>query len=192
MNNEFIKIINDMTQDIINLYNIKMPIENIEDIVVKLGGSIKLYPKVNANGYDIEKKPDGFIIHMYNYSNNCDKNFQIARSLGELFLCMGYKINNELWNNTYSAYISNDLSRIRQTIEFAYAFLMPETEYKKVMDKYTVGDVVETDKIADYFGVSVSAASHRGKVLGYLQKTDLDFYNCLEKDKEEIEEPELY
>ena len=46
---------------------------------------------------------------------------------------------------------------------------MPRKVYKKVMDQYTVGNEVETDKVADYFGVSVSGASSRGKSLGYLQ-----------------------
>ena len=37
------------------------------------------------------------------------------------------------------------------------------------MNQYTSGNKVETYKIADYFGVSVSLASNRGKFLGYLQ-----------------------
>ena len=46
---------------------------------------------------------------------------------------------------------------------------MPKDEYKKIMDYNTCGNMVQTSKIADYFGVSVSAASNRGKFLGYLQ-----------------------
>ena len=46
---------------------------------------------------------------------------------------------------------------------------MPEKEYRKVMDQNTDGIKVATDKIASYFGVSISAASNRGKFLGYLQ-----------------------
>lgn len=37
------------------------------------------------------------------------------------------------------------------------------------MEQYTVGNKVRTDEIANYFGVSVSAASNRGKFLGYLE-----------------------
>ena len=46
---------------------------------------------------------------------------------------------------------------------------MPKNKYKEIMDKNTVGNIVETGKIASYFKVSVSAASNRGKFLGYLQ-----------------------
>lgn len=46
---------------------------------------------------------------------------------------------------------------------------MPKERYKEIMDRYTIGTSVETRKIAEYFGVSVSAASNRGKFLGYLQ-----------------------
>lgn len=46
---------------------------------------------------------------------------------------------------------------------------MPRDMYKNVMDQYTTGNIVETGKVAEFFGVSVSAASNRGKFLGYLQ-----------------------
>lgn len=53
--------------------------------------------------------------------------------------------------------------------EFAAAFLMPKIEYKRVMDKNTEGNTVNTQEIAKYFNVSTEAASNRGKWLGYLQ-----------------------
>ena len=37
------------------------------------------------------------------------------------------------------------------------------------MDKNTIGNVVKTKKIANFFGVSVSEASNRGISLGYLK-----------------------
>lgn len=46
---------------------------------------------------------------------------------------------------------------------------MPRQMYKTVMDRYTTGNIVETGKVAEFFGVSVSVASNRGKFLGYLQ-----------------------
>lgn len=46
---------------------------------------------------------------------------------------------------------------------------MPQKVYKEIMDQYTLGDKVETAKIASYFGVSISEASQRGKFLGYFQ-----------------------
>lgn len=70
-------------------------------------------------------------------------------------------------NATY--YRSVDSLMEYQANEFAAALLMPKKEYKKIMNQYTTGNKVETDKVADYFGVSVSVASSRGKFLGYLQ-----------------------
>ena len=56
-----------------------------------------------------------------------------------------------------------------QANEFAAAFLMPRDEYLKKMNEYTDGNKVNTSKIAEYFNVSVEAASNRGKFLGYLK-----------------------
>ena len=55
-----------------------------------------------------------------------------------------------------------------QANDFAEALLMPKDVYKKVLDQYTVGNKVQTAKIAEYFGVSVSTAYSRGKSLGFL------------------------
>ena len=84
---------------------------------------------------------------------------------------MGYRINSDLWNKQKNAtyYRSGDSLMEYQANEFAAALLMPKKEYKKIMDQYTIGNKVKTDKVEDYFGVSVSAASNRGKFLGYLQ-----------------------
>ena len=84
---------------------------------------------------------------------------------------MGYKINSELWNKQENAtyYRAGDSLMEYQANEFAAALLMPQKSYKEIMDQYTIGNKVETDKIASYFGVSISAASNRGKFLGYLR-----------------------
>lgn len=55
-----------------------------------------------------------------------------------------------------------------QANDFAEALLMPKDVYKKVLDQYTVGNKVQTTKIAEYFGLSVSTAYSRGKSLGLL------------------------
>ena len=54
-------------------------------------------------------------------------------------------------------------------VVFAGALLMPKNEYKKIMNHCTTRNKVDTRKIAEYFGVSVSMASNRGKNLGYLK-----------------------
>ena len=56
-----------------------------------------------------------------------------------------------------------------QSNEFAAAFLMPEEDYKRVMDQYTEGNIVDTSAVAKYFHVSIDTAANRGKGLGYLR-----------------------
>ena len=63
-----------------------------------------------------------------------------------------------------------------QANEFAAAFLMPEKKYREQLEKYTEGFTVYTSRIADYFGVSVAAASNRGKWLGLLELQLLQLY----------------
>lgn len=172
MNNEIKMLINNLTQDIIDLYNIQIPIENINDVVTILGGSVEESRDViSILSSGIKKQDNRFVIYVSPFQSSKRKNFTIARELGHLFLHMGYKINPELWDKQKNAtyYRSDDPLLEYQANQFAAALLMPRKVYKKVMDQYTVGNEVETDKVADYFGVSVSGASSRGKSLGYLQ-----------------------
>ena len=172
MNNELRMLINNLTQDIIDLYNIQIPIQNINDVVTTLGGCVEeSVDIVNMSDGSIRKQDDGFIIYVSPFQSLERKKFTIAHELGHLFLHMGYRINVELWNKQKNStyYRSGDSLMEYQANEFAAALLMPKKVYKRIMDQYTVGREVETDKVADYFGVSVSAASNRGKFLGYLQ-----------------------
>lgn len=172
MNDELRMLINNLTQDIIELYDIQVPIQNINDVVEKLGGRIEESFNIdNMSDGSIRKQDDGFVIFVSPFQSRERKKFTIAHELGHLFLHMGYRINLELWNRQENAtyYRAGDSLEEYQANEFAAAFLMPKNKYKEIMDQNTVGNMVETGKIADYFGVSVSAASNRGKFLGYLQ-----------------------
>lgn len=172
MNNELRMLINNLTQDIIDLYNIQIPIKNINDVVTTLGGRVEETMDIDTmSDGSIRKQDDGFIIYISPFQSSERKKFTIAHELGHLFLHMGYRISSELWNKQKNAtyYRSGDSLMEYQANEFAAALLMSKETYKKIMDQYTIENKVETDKVADYFGVSVSAASNRGKFLGYLQ-----------------------
>lgn len=172
MNNELRMLINNLTQDIIDLYNIQIPIKNINDVVTTLGGRVEETMDIDTmSDGSIRKQDDGFIIYISPFQSSERKKFTIAHELGHLFLHMGYRISSELWNKQKNAtyYRSGDSLMEYQANEFAAALLMPKETYKKIMDQYTIENKVETDKVADYFGVSVSAASNRVKFLGYLQ-----------------------
>lgn len=172
MNNELRILINNLTQDIIDLYNIQIPIQNIDEVVKKIGGRVEESLDID-NMFDgsIRKQDDGFIIYISPFQSTERRKFTIAHELGHLFLHMGYRINSDLWNKQMDAtyYRAGDSLLEYQANEFAAALLMPKKIYKVIMDQHTIGNEVETDKIASYFGVSISAASNRGKFLGYLQ-----------------------
>ena len=60
MNNKINTLINNLAQDIIELYDIKIPINNINEVVEKLGGAIE--ETTIPSDVGIKKWNDGFII----------------------------------------------------------------------------------------------------------------------------------
>ena len=48
MNNELRMLINNLTQDIIDLYNIQIPIENINNVVMNIIGHISFFDLSNS------------------------------------------------------------------------------------------------------------------------------------------------
>lgn len=64
------------------------------------------------------------------------RNFMIAHELGHLFLHMGFRINDDKWNNQMKGfYRNNDAETNYQANEFAKAFLMPEEEYGEILNR---------------------------------------------------------
>lgn len=169
------RMINNLTQDIVKIYKLDSPIRDMKDIyevVKRLGGRIEeCMDVVNISNVSIKKEENSFVIYVLSFQSTEQKKHAIAHELGHLFLHMGYKTNPDLWESQESTiyHRSGDTLEEYHANEFAAALLMPQMIYKKVMDANTEDDKVDTKKIAKYFGVSVSAASNRGKVLGYLQ-----------------------
>ena len=173
MNSYLRNRINELAQDVIKAYEITIPIDNITSVVEKIGGKV-----VSSNSLDvfcdgsIKKENDSFSIIIPEYTSNKERyHFTVAHELGHLFLHMGYQIDKDLWNSSDGA-IFNRYGNSEEEFEaneFAAAFLMPKDEYIKVAEKNLNGDSVDIRKVADYFKVSVDAASYRGKWLGYLQ-----------------------
>lgn len=146
----------------------------MNEVVYTLGGILYEDDTISLYSDGIVKKE----ITGYNFSINIPqnqsaarKNFTVAHELGHLFLHMGYQINEELWKKSDDMIFNrrgNSESEL-QANEFAAAFLMPRNEYKKIMDRNSEGNTVYIGKVAEYFKVSIDAASYRGKWLGYLQ-----------------------
>lgn len=168
MSDKIQQLINDLSADIIDTYDIHIPIYDMNDVVTTLGG----YIEENKNICDsaIRKQNDGFVIYIPSSYNVERKQFAIAQELGHLFLHMGYKISPKLWNKQRNVFYYESKYPLEeyQANDFAEALLMPKDVYKKVLDQYTVGNKVQTAKIAEYFGVSVSTAYSRGNSLGLL------------------------
>lgn len=166
--NRITKIINNIAEGIIDTYDIHIPIHNINDVVTALGG----YLDDSADIYNsnVMKQNDGFVIYIPSSYSAERKQFAVAQELGHLFLHMGYKINPKLWDKQKNMVYYKSKSPLEeyQANDFADALLMPKDVYKKVLEQYTVGSKVQTAKVAEYFGVSVSVAYSRGKSLGLL------------------------
>lgn len=177
MNRELRNEINNLAEDILAFFEIDVPISDMEEVVTLLRGRLSEkegssicsdgnIKKVNSND-DID-----FEICVPKEQSNNRKNFTVAHELGHLFLHMGYLINDDLWNNFSDSTILNREGNSEfelQANEFAAAFLMPRKLYKEIMDKYSDDNKVLIGKVAEYFNVSIDAASYRGKWLGYLK-----------------------
>lgn len=165
-------IINDMAQTIIDLYDIKIPITNIDEIVRKMGGTIiEDFSLGLSDGEILKTGANSFEIHLSPFQSSERKTFTIAHELGHLFLHMGFCTNPQKWNSQDNIYFhrNGNSESEYQANEFAAAFLMPQEQYKMIMDQNTEGITVNTLEIAKYFHVSVEAAANRGKWLGYLK-----------------------
>lgn len=166
-------LINALAKEVIRVYDIQIPISDIDKVVKSMGGVI--VPDFSIDGFSDGKirktGADTFEIRVSPYQTNERRNFTIAHELGHLFLHMGFQANEEKWRQQDRvAYYRNGNSELEyQSNEFAAALLMPQEEYKRIMDENMEGDMVDTSEIAKYFHVSVDAAANRGKWLGYLK-----------------------
>lgn len=166
------RLINNLTMSIIEVFDINIPITNIDEIVKKIGGEVKVSSSLSEYSDGLIRKTQGdeFEIVVSEYQPPNRRNFTVAHELGHLFLHMGYMIDEKRWEKQKDIYYRKGNSQEEyEANEFAAALLMPKDEYKRIMDKYTDGDTVDTSKIAKEFNVSTNAASNRGKWLGYLQ-----------------------
>lgn len=179
MDNKTRRYVNVIADRIRKAYDIVTPIDNMEDIVHKLGGTVE--EKTDFDDLDdgtIRKKDENsFVIVIPPFQNEQRKAFRIAQELGHLFLHMGFKTDNECWS-TQNQTIYRQFRTTEQEYqanEFAAALFMPENEYRQVLDLFSQNNRVDVNKVAKYFNVSVSAAVTRGQFLGYLiaEKPDI-------------------
>ena len=180
---EIKQVINHLTQDIIDLYHIQIPIQDIDEAVKMFGGRVEEDREKYCKYCDfISKERDSFAIYISPYYKSERRKMIIAQQLGHLFLHMGYQTNHDLWNHQKEGRFQekNDPEQARQANSFAFALLMSEkehrkinircskAEYRKMIDLNSEGLLVQTKNIAEYFGVSLAAAAQRGRELNIL------------------------
>ena len=164
--------INSLAERVINVYNIAIPITNIDDVVRTIGGTI-----VELNNFDdlcdgtiIKDGENSFRIAISPYQSEQRRAFTIAHELGHLFLHMGYRTNPSLWKaqdqRVFRRFGSS--SQEYQANEFAAALLMPRDTYRRVLMENASNGRVDVSMVAKYFNVSPAAAINRGKFFGYL------------------------
>lgn len=166
------RYINDLAERVLEVYDISIPITNIEEVVAKMGGTIVEEPEFDdlCDGTIKKDGSNGFRIAISPYQSKQRKAFTIAHELGHLFLHMGFQTDHEKWSQQKeTTYRRFGLSEQEfQANEFAAALLMPKDRYLEVLMEYTEETSVDIQKVAEYFHVSVAAATNRGKFLGYL------------------------
>lgn len=173
LDSETKEIVAAMAKEVIKIYDIRFPINSIDDVVRSMGGVVMEDSSLDGiyNGRIIKSGQDGFIIVVPPFLKKSYRNLNVAHELGHLFLHMGFQTNKERWDaqSRIRYYYNDNIGRECQASAFADALLMPEEKYRKILKHNTEGSLVHTDKIARYFRVPVSAASNRGKDLGYLK-----------------------
>lgn len=166
------KYISVLAQRVMDTYDIKPPITDMEAVVRKFGGTIRLKEDFDevCDGTIQKVGDNGFVIAISPFQSEQRKSFTIAHELGHLFLHMGFGTDINLWKQQNQAVYRRfgTTEQEYQANEFAASLLMPENQYKQVLDRFTQNDCVDMSKVAEYFKVSISAAINRGKFLGYL------------------------
>ena len=163
-------MVNDMADQVRNIYNIEIPIANLEDVVSKIGGIVKY--DARCCGY-VEKNYKLFTIHVADNSDFRIKNFSIAQQLGKMFLFTDFVLDRK---DTFGEdYIISDIRYLQKdpvnwTNEFAGALFMPKAQFIRVAkENVDSNNRVAHKVLAEHFNVTYSTASWRGKRLGIFE-----------------------
>ena len=165
--------ISELTDKIREKYNIKTPIQDMTEIVKKIGGDV--IQKYNFDSYydaTVMKTNDKFYIAIPIINDTQRKNFAIAHELGHLFLHMGFKTNIEVWDNqVLNKYIRfSMLEQEIQANEFAANLLMPKDEYINEIKQQTKNNQdIDIKAISKKFNVGYILAYNRGYYLKILE-----------------------
>ncbi len=144
---------------------------DMEAAVSALGGTLESVTAFDAlfeEEASVRRAGDSFEVRVAP-APDTRKRFSIAHELGHLFLHMGFKVDPQKWAASSEYDVMNRYGTSEEEYEaheFAGAFLMPEREFREVAKQNQSGGDFDTEAIAAHFGVSVHAATTRGRWLG--------------------------
>ena len=171
-----IRKIEELSEYILDKYDVKVPITNIEKLVEKMGGTVVFENLKYDHNHIIKTGNESFIIKINNFyfpkdGKISDKALKriIANELGHLFLYMGYQTNNELWKSiTIKKEYHIHLPELDNVSIFQDSLFMPRNDFVKFIEEYKTKDnTIDPQKIADYFNIGYGDVINRGRVLGF-------------------------
>ena len=173
MNNELIKYINDMAEEMIFKFDISVPIVDIDKEIRKMGGTIEEIPGTLKLDSTLRKTGDNsFAIKIPAGLKEMDKKYLISRHLGHLFLNMGFVIKPDIWNSQKIDVPYERPGAIDAELrakEFAKAFLLPYHAFVHSLNNHVDDrDQINMKEVAEEFHISMSFAVVRGKDIGYI------------------------
>ena len=168
-----IRKIEELSEHILYKYDVKIPITNIEELVEKMGGTVVCENLGWDHNHIIKTGNESFIIKINNYyfpknGKISDKALKriIADELGNLFIYMGYQLDNELWKS-FSTKKEYHMGYGRRQ-NFHYSLLMPKNIFTQIIKKYeNENHMINTQDVADYFNVWRADVINRGEMLGF-------------------------
>ena len=165
----YYEIVDTLAERILKDYKMDIPIKDVVPLIECFGGSVKT--SYTEHRDIVKTGPDTFDIYISDWRFPKSRKFFIAARLGDILLNTNYLHDREafLKSKTIEYLPDNtcNFQRVDLANEFAYGLLMPRDIFTDVVNKYTDdNNFVDTRKVADYFDVTVSDASGRGKRLG--------------------------
>lgn len=171
---EMTDMIDMLAEKVIQLYEINVPVNDINEIVNKIGGTVEelktIYSKNNSY---LRLADDEFSIVIPTEENIENKNMIIAKQLGHLFLHLNFKNTKneeESESKQYRYYRFSDPLTDYQAKQFALAFLMPKDAFIKTVKEHAEGTYIDTSEIARHFHVPIEDAAERGYTLDLFNK----------------------
>lgn len=169
-----IRKIEELSEYILDKYDVKVPITNIEKLVEKMGGTIVYENLKWDHNHIIKTGNESFVIkinsrYIQKDKKNKDKHIKwmIANELGHLFLYMGYQVNDKLWKTIPIAeeHFTDYNQHVDESV-FGSSLLMPRYEYDKIVNKYAKNHAIDVEIIANCFQVTLDNAIDRGRTIG--------------------------